>query len=197
MGQPENYEEGTQNIIKISEKFGDIYKIESRAGFVNKVMAERQLVADKIFKMGIDEASDLLFDLNTNSLPSCEEHIQCLVSEEGCQKPELDSCKSCPYAIPNFYALTAMAESIKTTIKEFVDEYNPTCFEGEKTKLLNFLYIEMDNFERAIQKFGKDEVFRFFAGGEDEYNSLLDLLDNMDAEEDFEKYLTYTPLFLS
>ena len=78
-----------------------------------------------------------------------------------------------------------------------MEEYDPSCFKGEKTRLLNFLYIEMDNFERAIQKYGKDEVFKFFAGGEDEYNSLLDLLDNMDAEEDFEKYLTYTPLFLS
>lgn len=196
-GQTESYEEETQNIMKISENLGGIYNIESNIGFVNKVFAERQLVADKIFKMGIDEVSELLFDLNTNALPSCEKHIQCFVSKEGCQKPELDSCTICPYAVPNFYALTAMVESIKTTIKEFVEEYDPSCFKGEKTRLLNFLYIEMDNFERAIQKYGKDEVFKFFAGGEDEYNSLLDLLDNMDAEEDFEKYLTYTPLFLS
>ncbi|WP_394548147.1 hypothetical protein [Priestia aryabhattai] len=195
LGDDNNRDERTKNIIAINKKFGGIHKIEATAGFINKALSERQLVAEMIFSMGLDEVTALMFDLNANLLPSREGNIQCIVAEKGCQKPQYE-CRSCPYSVPNFYTLSSLAESVKSTIKEFVEEYEADSFPAEKTRLMNFLYIEMDNFERAIQMFGKEEVFKFFEGGEDEYNNLLELLDIEDADE-FEKYLTYNPLFLS
>lgn len=196
IGNNENRDERTKEIVAINGTFGGVQKIEASTGFINKTMADRQLVADRIFNMGIDKATELLFDLNANLLPSREENIQCIVSSEGCLKRGLD-CKSCQYAVPNFYAIASLIESIKTTIKDFIEDYDPESSEVEKTHLMNSLYIEMDNFERAVQKFGKEEVFRFFEGGEQEYNELLDLLDTINTAEDLDSFLTYQPLYLN
>ncbi|WP_129691308.1 hypothetical protein [Gottfriedia acidiceleris] len=187
----------TQEIIRINQKFGDIQKIEATVGFVNKILSERQTVADIIFNLGIDGATDLMFDLNANALPSRQENVQCLLASDGCIRPELENCLDCQYSVPNFLAISTLSENIKSTIIDFIEEYDPTSFEAEKTKLMNHLFIDMDNFERAIQRFGKSEVFKFFDGGEEKYNELLNLLDNIVLEKDYEKYLTYNPVYLN
>jgi hypothetical protein len=199
LGDSEDRNKRTQEIIAIQELFGGLQKIEATSGFINKTLSERQLVADKIFSMGLDKVADLMFDLEVNSLPSREENFQCIVASDGCQKPELESCKDCPFSVPNFYTISSLVEGVKTTILEFINEYEPSCFEGEKTHLMNGLYKDMDNLERAMQKFGQSEVFNFFENGEEEYNELLNLLDQLQTQngEEFEKYLTYNPIFLS
>ena len=84
--------------------------------------------------MGLDEVTDLMFDLQVNALTSNEENYQCLVSP-NCQKPHLESCKDCPFAIPNFYSLSSLVEGFKTSILEFVKDFDPNTFEGEKHAL--------------------------------------------------------------
>ncbi|MGR5953142.1 hypothetical protein ACT7DP_15545 [Bacillus paranthracis] len=155
-------------------------------------------MADQIFNMGLDEVTDLMFDLQVNSLPSNEENFQCLVSP-NCQKPHLDSCKDCPFAIPNFYAVSSLVEGFKTSIFEFVKDFDPNTFDGEKTRLMNVLYKDLDHVERAMQKFGEEEVFHFFERGKEEYNELVDLIGEVQTKtgEDFEAYLTYNPIYLS
>lgn len=196
LGNSTDREKRTKEIITVSNTFGGIEKIEATAGFINKVLSERQIVAEQIFNLGIDKTTELLFDINSNMLPSHIENVQCIVAEKGCKYIGRD-CLSCPFAIPNFYAISALVTSVKDAIKEFVEDYDQDSGVAEKTRLMNFLYIEMDNFERAIQKFGKDEVFKFFEGGEEEYNNLLNLLDAINTNEDLEKYLTFTPVHLS
>ncbi|GAE28424.1 membrane spanning protein [Halalkalibacter wakoensis JCM 9140] len=187
----------THEIIAITNTLGGVYKLQATTGFINKTLSERQLVAEKILSMGIDKVSSLMFDLETNVLPSQDENFQCIVSPE-CQKPELDSCKDCPFSVPNFYAISSLVEGVKESVYEFVKEIEPSSFEGEKTRLMNCLYKDMDNLERAMQKFGQNEVFNFFENGEEEYNQLLNLLDEVQSRtsEDFEQYLTYSPIYL-
>ncbi|ACJ81543.1 hypothetical protein ACQVQT_12425 [Bacillus paranthracis] len=198
IGDTEDRNQRTQEILALSATFGGIHKLEATSGFINKTLAERQKVADQIFNMGLDEVTDLMFDLQVNSLPSNEENFQCLVSP-NCQKPHLDSCKDCPFAIPNFYAVSSLVEGFKTSIFEFVKDFDPNTFDGEKTRLMNVLYKDLDHVERAMQKFGEEEVFHFFERGKEEYNELVDLIGEVQTKtgEDFEAYLTYNPIYLS
>jgi hypothetical protein len=198
LGDNEDRNRRTQEILALNSTFGGIQKIEATSAFINNNLAERQKVADKIFSMGLDEVTDLMFDLEVNALPSHEENFQCLISPD-CKKPELDSCKDCPFAVPNFYAISSLVEGVRGNILEFIRDFEPDAYEGEKARLMNCLYRDMDNLERAMQKFGKSEVFKFFDNGEEEYNQLLDLLDELQYStgEDFEKYLTYKPIFLT
>ena len=70
--------------------------------------------------MGIDKVTDLMFDLEVNALTSNEENYQCLVSP-NCQKPHLDSCKDCSFAVPNFYSLSSLVEGFKTSILSLLE----------------------------------------------------------------------------
>jgi hypothetical protein len=162
------------------------------------MIAERKKVADEIYSMGLDKALEIMDDLKINALASNEENFQCLVSPD-CRYPELESCKDCPFSIPNFYAISSLVKGVKLTILEFISEFSPNTFEGEKTRLMNSLYRDMDNLEHAMQKFGQLEVFNFFEGGKEEYDSLLDLIDELQSRtgEEFEKYLTYNPIYLN
>lgn len=198
LGDTKDREQRTQEIVAIQTTFGGIHKMEATAGFMNRTLAERQKVADQIFNMGLDEVTDLMFDLQVNSLPSNEENYQCLVSP-NCQKPHLESCKDCPFSIPNFYAISSLVEGFKTSIFEFVKEFDPNTFDGEKTRLMNVLYKDLDHLHRAMQKFGEEEVFHFFERGKEEYNELVDLIGEVQTKtgEDFEVYLTYNPIYLS
>ncbi|ASI78874.1 helix-turn-helix domain-containing protein [Bacillus cereus group sp. TH208-1LC] len=198
LGDTKDREQRTQEILALSTTFGGIHKLEATAGFMNRTLAERQKVADQIFNMGIDEVTDLMFDLQANALTSNEENYQCLVSP-NCQKPHLGSCKDCPFSIPNFYSISSLVEGFKVSILEFVKDFDPTTFDGEKTRLMNVLYKDLDHLHRAMQKFGEEEVFHFFERGKEEYNELVDLIGEVQVKtgEDFDEYLTYNPKYLS
>ncbi len=142
LGESEDRDQRTQEILAMSTTFGGVHKLEATAGFINRTLSERQKVADRIFSMGLDEVTDLMFDLQVNALPSNEENFQCLVSP-NCQKPHLESCKDCPFAIPNFYAISSLVEGFKTSIFEFVKDFESDTFEGEKNP----------PYERVIQRF--------------------------------------------
>ncbi|MFA2839688.1 hypothetical protein AB1I77_00210 [Bacillus paranthracis] len=198
LGDTKDRDQRTKEIITINTTFGGIHKLEATSGFMNRTLAERQKVADQIFNMGIDKVTELMFDLQANVLTSNEENYQCLVSP-NCQKPHLESCKDCPFAVPNFYAISSLVKDFKTSIFEFVTDFDPNTFEGEKTRLMNVLYKDLDHLERAMQRFGEEEVFHFFEGGKEEYNELVDLIGEVQTKtgEDFDKYLTYNPKYLS
>ena len=92
--------------------------------------------------MGIDKVTDLMFDLEVNALTSNEEDYQCLVSP-NCQKPHLESCKDCPFSIPNFYAISSLVEGFKTSILSSL---------RNSTQIP--LMVKNASYERVIQGFG-------------------------------------------
>lgn len=65
---------------------------------------------------------------------------------------------------------------------EFVKDFDPNTFDGEKTRLMNVLYKDLDHLERAMQKFGEEEVFHFFERGKEEYNELVDLIGEVQVK---------------
>ncbi|QCX97401.1 hypothetical protein EJ379_22750 [Bacillus cereus ATCC 14579] len=192
LGESNNREQRTHEITVLNEKFKDIYQIEATSEFINNVLSEKRLIGDMILNIGKEAVIDYLFKLNCNVLPSREEHIQCLVSETGCIYPA-KSCKQCVYAIPNFYALSAITESISSHLKSFTEQFENTPYNTERIKLANLLYMEMDILHDACVSFGKEEVFQFFEKKQEGYFELLALLDNLELEKDIEEYLTYVP----
>src|SRR5699024_10331513 len=110
-GNNNDREQRTEEILAIKKIFGDIYNIESTAGFLNTVQAEKKKVSDMILSMGFEEATDHMFKLDAQLLPSKEDHVQCFIGIENCNKHNI-ACRNCPMSVPNFYALSSLAESL-------------------------------------------------------------------------------------
>ncbi len=121
-GNHQNREKRTNEIIELTQKFGDIFKIESTAGFMNEFDEKQQSVADYIRGKTLEEATRELHLLYTEQLPSRNENVHCLFGESGCKNTHLESCFHCPYAIPTFYALSSLGESIVARLKDYMNE---------------------------------------------------------------------------
>lgn len=162
-GNTNEREQRTKEILEIKKTFGNIYNIESTAGFLNTIQAEKKSVAELILNMGFEEASDYMFKLDAQLLPSKEEHVQCLIGLENCIKHNI-ACRNCSMSVPNFYALSSLAESLTTRVHQLTSLEKQE-FEAEKTKIANIFYIEMDQWKRATETFGKEVIYQFIEGG--------------------------------
>lgn len=187
MGEQLDRQLRTKQILLLNSKFQGIYGVEKFSGFLNTLQAEKKLISDRILSMGYEEAVDLLFKLDLGLMPSKQQNIQCLVSEEGCTKPGLD-CKNCLFSIPNFYALSALADSLEKLLLNLRESFHSE-FPAEKTRVLNRLYKQLDMLQDACNTFGVEEVMKFFKQGKEGFFELLEVLDELNMNEDIEKYL--------
>ncbi|WP_335869200.1 hypothetical protein [Bacillus sp. 2205SS5-2] len=186
------YNQKTNNIVEINKIMGGIYGIEVTSGFINSILSEKKTIMDMVLSMGKEEVLDFLFKIDCELLPSKEENFQCLLSETGCIKP-FENCRRCAYSIPNFYALSAITESISQLLINFSKDFQNTLYDTEKIKLANLLFREIDILFEACVEFGQEEVFQFFKGNKEGYFNLLDLLDDVTGNYDLKNYLTYKP----
>lgn len=129
-----------------------------------------------------------MFKLSANLLPSKEKDVQCLISETNCEDSGREKCRGCSYAIPNFYVIIAIVQSFTEYCKKF-KETSRTNSTGQKNKLNNLLHKEITLLQEASDTFGYDAVMSFFQGGEEEYESLLALLDEGNTLDAY-NYLT-------
>lgn len=184
-GNKNDREQRTEEIIAIKKMFGDIYNIESTAGFLNTIQAEKKKVTDMILSMGFDEAADYMFKLDAQLLPSKEEHVQCLIGLENCIKHNI-ACRNCPMSVPNFYALSSLAESLTNRVQQLTSLEKKEC-KTEKTKIANIFSIEMDQWIRATEKFSKEVIYQFVEGGS---QALKEKMKQISVAE-LNKYKTY------
>ncbi|MEE1130899.1 MAG: hypothetical protein UHX00_04615 [Caryophanon sp.] len=200
-GLDKDIELETNQIKSIKKLFKDTQDIEVFSGFLNKVLEERLSVADEILKLSFKEASAMLFEINTNIIPSRQENILCLKAHTGCVKPFKEDnnapCHGCAYAIPNFYSIASLVSRIKETLIHFSENFkNTKGYDFERRKIVNHLYMYLDEFQAARDEFG-EVVFDFFENGKDEYNKYIDLIDQVDlGDTSLENYLTYEPKHL-
>lgn len=126
LGEGENgtFEDMTNQVVKINSIFGDIYKMNTTAKFLNIIASEKQNVIDMISEKSFSECQELLTSIFTCDLPSKDgSDIQCLFSKQGCQKTyEEDdfSCFDCPYHIPSIYGLTRLCNNLIDNYKEYL-----------------------------------------------------------------------------
>lgn len=162
-GNKDDREKRTKEIVTVKQMFGDIYNIECTAGFLNTIQAEKKKVSDMILSMGFEDAADYMFKLDAQLLPSKEDHVQCLIGLENCIKHNI-ACRNCPMSVPNFYALSSLAESLTNRVQQLTSLETEEC-ETEKTKIANIFSIEMDQWIRATETFSKEVIYQFVEGG--------------------------------
>src|SRR5699024_8194143 len=191
-GSTSDLTEETNNILRLKSVFKDIYNIESTAGFLNNVIAQKESIMQLFINKGSKEAFKTLNKLQKNFLPGKDEGFQCIVSEKGCLNTDLN-CRNCVYSVPNFYATANIVSSVTNTLKQFENDFHNSYFETEKIKKVNLLFMELDILDDAINKFGEEVVLEFFEGDKQGYIKLLDLLNDIDSEKPLHEYSTYIP----
>ncbi|EPY7704778.1 TPA: hypothetical protein ACGW5B_001328 [Bacillus paranthracis] len=169
LGKSSNREKRTNEIIELTQKFGDIFKIESTAGFMNEFDEKQKSVVDYIRGKTLEEATRELHLLYTEQLPSRNENVHCLFGKSGCKNTHLENCFHCPYAIPTFYALSSLGESIVARIKDYVNETRT----GMKLKKSNLIHLELKLLSEAIKEFGKEIVYDFIKPNAEEFRALV------------------------
>lgn len=185
LGNKDDREKRTEEIVTVKQMFGDIYNIECTAGFLNTIQAEKKKVSDMILSMGFEEATDHMFKLDAQLLPSKEDHVQCLIGVENCIKHNI-ACRNCPMSVPNFYALSSLAESLTNRVQQLVSLEKQE-YETERAKMANIFSIEMDQWIRATEKFGKEVIYQFVEGGSQALKEKMKQI----SVADLNKYKTY------
>ncbi|MDQ0214067.1 hypothetical protein J2S13_000462 [Oikeobacillus pervagus] len=184
-GNKDDREKRTKEILTVKQMFGDIYNIECTAGFLNTLQAEKKKVSDMILSMGFEEAADYMFKLDAQLLPSKEDDVQCLIGLENCIKHNI-ACRNCPMSVPNFYALSSLADSLTNRVQQLTSLEKEEC-KTEKTKIANIFSIEMDQWIKATEKFGKEIIYKFVEGGSQALKEKMKQISVADLNE----YKTY------
>lgn len=185
-GPEESRSSRTRDIVSLN-KILNVYEIEAAAGFIQKVHSEKQTVMEKIMSMSLQDVREYLFKLSLSLLPSKEDHVQCFVSESGCVHQETRACHNCAYAIPNFYTISAMADSLTNLLLHFQEAFYATRDKAygnaQRIKLANILYKEIDTLKEACDTFGEEEVLSFFEGGAAGFKKLLECVNQVSAAD--------------
>ena len=174
-------EKRTTEIQFLTNHFGDIYKIEEIAGFLNVIQSDRKAILDRILSMGLEEALEFVNKIETQQLPSKQDNVQCMVAESGCvKKGKGTSCFDCAYAIPNYYALSALGASLQDRLNSYLDSQEPETEEPyyEQRKKARLFYVQLDLFSQAIQKFGFD-AYEFISDSREEFITNLDKIGSL------------------
>lgn len=177
-GETTSEHERTKQIKTIKAEFGDIYKIEETAGFINALLQikthassafineneeYKDIVSGIIKEMSPAEIKDIYDRLITRQLPSKQKNYQCLISEYDCKFPGRD-CNHCPLSIPHFYAISSVVERIFRKIETIQSTTFDDLPDAEKTRMANWLAIDLQLLKCAQDKYGKDEIAMFATG---------------------------------
>ncbi|WP_204601691.1 hypothetical protein [Cohnella boryungensis] len=162
----------TKQIIQIKHKWS-AEVTEGFTAFLQSIEDEKQTIITKIKSMNKAEAFDYIRKLYLDEMPSKQQHIQCF-SYPSCHKPSKDyKCTTCAYAIPNMYALNALASDIRG----IMDKYRVARTDGSKEKYFYSLSRSLDLLEQALCEFGEELTWTFFEGGELRLEAELALID--------------------
>ncbi|EGF75831.1 hypothetical protein BATDEDRAFT_29036 [Batrachochytrium dendrobatidis JAM81] len=179
-GKENSFETRTDQIMEIKRAIGGPKDLENIAGFMNLIEQETKLVEDILSDMDEQELWDTYHKIETNQMSGKEEFFQCLVSQTGCVYPG-KRCSECLLSIPNFYALSTISSRILSLIVEFNNEFKDETLPAEKTRLANTLHMNLRHFQSAMEKFGKDEVYKFLNIESEVFKKALQSLpDNKD-----------------
>ncbi|MDW7615161.1 hypothetical protein SC499_10605 [Peribacillus simplex] len=152
----------TENIMKksalIKKVFGDIYKIENLARYINILEQEDEDLLHYLNEHSEKELQEKMLLLNLGQLPAKEANYQCIFGK--CLFLERD-CNRCPFAVPHFYALTQIGGNMLRRIKEYQEIHNSSMYQGEKVRISNLLISDLLILSNAKQKFGEEILSAF------------------------------------
>ncbi|WP_165445124.1 hypothetical protein [Gracilibacillus phocaeensis] len=171
-----------QNSHLVKEVFGDIYKLENLANYINSIEKERLTIKqyiESLDKMELQKKFDLV---NLGLLPSKEENYQCIYGK--CIFEERD-CYKCPLSIPHFYAISQICRRVSKTIKSYEKLFNNTSYEGEKTRLANLLYSDLLLLKQAKDRFGEQVIDDFIGEEFKNYQTLISEIRSLPNPSDY------------
>lgn len=168
-----SFDDITNEVTLLNESFGDLIKINATIGFINTLREEREQVYKAINEMSFEEAQELSTDLFARKCISKDSvDIQCLYSNKGCQRPDLNNsggCFECQYHIPSIYVLDTLCNSIKKDIELIME----TKIIPNKFKLALSIERKKLVLLQAIKKYGKDYVYSCIGLNRDDFKLLL------------------------
>jgi hypothetical protein len=168
----EHIQKNEQNTL-IKNIFGDIYKIENLASYLNLIEKGQHDVSAYLNELSIEELQEKLNLLNLGQLPAKEAYYQCIFG--SCIFLERE-CNKCPFAVPHLYVLTTLGERMVKRVYEYQEIINNCDFPGEKTWIANLLIKDLLLLKEAKQKFGEDILSVFL---NIDYEELKALLNNL------------------
>ncbi|MGR2780426.1 hypothetical protein [Bacillus subtilis] len=165
--------------VLLKNIFGDIYKIENLARYINVLEQEDEDLLHYLNGHSEKELQEKMLLLNLGQLPAKEADYQCIYGK--CIFLERD-CNRCPFAVPHFYALTKIATNMVKRLKEYREIHNNSMYLGEKIRISNLLFSDLLVLSNAKQKFGEDVLGAFI---KIEYDDLKEQISSLPSPYEY------------
>ena len=156
----------------IYEKIGKDLRLEGIADTLMYLSKQEHIVKDII--QGLDEEviHNMYNMLNSDMLYSKTSDVQCLLSAEDCMYPNRETCIGCPFAIYNFYALSAITERILKHIVSLAENKETPRYKGDNERNAILFMKDLKLFKEAETKFGPC-IYEFFNMSQEKFESIL------------------------
>ncbi|HDR7038816.1 TPA: hypothetical protein QCW23_006378, partial [Bacillus thuringiensis] len=171
-GSTQDISERTQQINVIYEKIGKDLKLEGLADTLLYLSKKEDIVRDLIYGLDEDNIHKINNMLNIGGMHSKTMHTQCLLSSEDCVYPNIDNCIGCPFAIYNFYALSAITERILKHIVTLVEGEGLAKYKGDNERNAILFIKDLKLFKEAEKKFGPC-IYEFFNMSQKKFENIL------------------------
>lgn len=175
--------------LQIKRFFGDVIHVEDVIKSLSHLEAttrERDELKKHLMESPREQLEEMYMSAKLGVNPAKEQDMLCLFSQckmeaEGDNR----TCHRCPYAIHHFYSLSALGGRITNKITKFNHKFVVAKTDGERTRLANLLYGDLDLLTAAIAKFGKHMVSEFIVESD-----LNELREHLSTIEDHSEYRT-------
>ncbi|MEC3439828.1 hypothetical protein P9136_24355 [Bacillus cereus] len=171
-GSTQDISERTQQINVMYEKIGKDLKLEGLADTLLYLSKKEDIVRDLIYGLDEDNIHKINNMLNIGGMHSKTMHTQCLLSSEDCVYPNIDNCIGCPFAIYNFYALSAITERILKHIVTLVEGEGLAKYKGDNERNAILFIKDLKLFKEAEKKFGPC-IYEFFNMSQKKFENIL------------------------
>lgn len=162
----------TERINSITEKFGDVHKMEITIGMVNHIAQQEDDIQRFLDGLSPEEAKRLFYNSLTNTLYTKKRFYQCALTNckyENESSPSKD-CANCHFSIVNVYAISNLMDLYLTKINKLINEFEESSV-GEKKKMANQFFLLWKQIQEAKERFG-EAIYSFVDGGKERFNIL-------------------------
>ncbi|HDR7662883.1 MULTISPECIES: hypothetical protein [Bacillus cereus group] len=177
-GSAKNIEKRTNEINIIYEKIGKDLRLEGIVDALLYLIKQENVVMDIIKGLDEETMQNIYNRLNMGMLYSKTRHVQCLVSSENCMYVERENCIGCPFAIYNFYALSAITEQILKHIDFFARNEREHRYKGDYERNAILFFRDLKLFKEAENKFGSS-IYEFLGMTKSEFEFVLSQLPSV------------------
>lgn len=141
------------NLIMDFRKEFSPTQIENWSLFLQNMEHKKEVILHKLLGLSNEDIKGMIGAIYKGEMPSREEHGQCLTFP-NCEKPNLNSCFSCEYFIPQVYVLIYIKHEIERLFSSLESSRNQTVLKRDSYFLKLYLLL----LNEAISVFGKPYI---------------------------------------